>query len=124
MTDFYRPSIHCPSPIFLMRPIKKVEKTGKITIEYESKDEAVKDKTRKMYASIQTFQGTRTQVNEMTVWEDTATISCRYSPLIEKGCRIFEPISGKVYEIVNEPENINNKGIWQIFTVRRVITHV
>ena len=120
----YTPYGRNPSPLYLIRPIKKEDDLGKVQIVYEKPEEAMKIKNRKFYGTLQTFQGTKTNIDTQTVWEDTATISTRYNPLIEKLCRVYDPVNKKLYEVVNEPENIYNNNLFTVFTVKRVMSNV
>lgn len=79
-------------------------------------------------ANFKTYGGTETTSNGALVIEDTAQFVCWYRPDIKAGCRIvvLDPdagteTKGKVYEIIGEPENIENRFQFLKFKGRRVI---
>lgn len=57
-------------------------------------------------ASFRTFGGTDRDENGLYVVENTATIECWYDARIKADCHIYVPQTGKEYEIIGEPENI------------------
>lgn len=124
MSSPYTPYLRCPSPLYLIRPIKKEDDYGKITLVYESIEEAMANPNQKFYGIVQTYQGTKTTIDTQTVWEDTAQITTRYNPSIELLCKVYNPINRKLYEVVNEPENLYEQGLYTVFTVRRVESNV
>lgn len=68
--------------------------------------------------NFRSFGGTETQVNGLTVIEDTATVETWYDPRITAGCNI--QIDGLDYEILGTPENINRRNKWLVFKVRAI----
>ncbi len=120
--SFYTPAGYAPSPFYLLKQAKKVDDMGKITIIYETPEQAMQEKNRKFFATIKTFQGTKNQIDSQVIWEDTAELSTRFHPDIKHGCRVYDPVNRKTYEVVNEPENIGGQNLFTVFTVRRVIT--
>ena len=121
MSSTFAPYLRCPNPLYIIRPLKKVDTLGKISLSYETAEEAMGIAGRKFYGVVRTFQGTRTTLDTMTIWEDTAEISTRYNPQIERLCRVYDPVGGKMWEVVNEPENLYNQALYTIFTVKRVV---
>lgn len=71
------------------------------------------------YASFRQFGGTETTVNGLYSIEDTATVETWYNPVITSDCRVATTL-GAVYEIINEPENVEMRNQTMIFKVRRV----
>lgn len=74
------------------------------------------------------YGGTEVANNGILTIEDTATLVCWYSPLIRANCRVVRLADGKdeagkwraVYEIVSEPENIEQRNMFLQFKVQRV----
>lgn len=70
--------------------------------------------------NFRTFGGTERDVNGVYSIEDTAIVETWYDPAIKSDCRIAIRDSGAVYEIVNEPENVELRNQYLKFRVRRV----
>lgn len=66
---------------------------------------AVKDGVT-IYGSFRTFGGTERSINGVYSIENTATVDTWFRPDITSACRIYVPDSGKTYDILGEPENI------------------
>ena len=71
-----------------------------------------------IFGSFKTYGGTETNVNGLTVVEDTAKIETWYRPDITSECRVA--VHGAVYEIIGDPENIELRNQYLLFKVRRV----
>lgn len=77
-------------------------------------------------ANFKTYGGTEKTDNGILSVEDTAQILCRYRPDIKSDCRIvlldgFENTeNAKCYEILGEPENIEQRNMFLKFKVRRI----
>lgn len=70
--------------------------------------------------NFRTFGGTEREVNGVYSVVDTAIIETWYSPAIKSDCRVVIRDSGAVYEIINEPENIELRNQYMKFRVQRV----
>ena len=111
MSD-YRPSSPFVTPIMLIIP------------EYAT----VKGLRRKAYpesgpviwCSFKTYGGTERNENDVYAIEDTAKVETYFRPDIKADCRIMLAESGAMYDIINEPENINMRNQHCAFKVRRV----
>lgn len=108
----YRPASPFVTPIMLITPtytsVKGVQKktypdTGPI-----------------IWCSFKTYGGTERNENDVYVIEDTAKVETYFRPDIKADCRIMLAESGAVYDIINEPENINMRNQYCAFKVRRV----
>jgi len=74
------------------------------------------------------YGGTEVNTNGVLAVEDTATLVCWYDPAFAAGCRIVRLADGKdaqgkwraVYEIIGEPENIEQRNMILQFKVKRV----
>lgn len=58
--------------------------------------------------SWKTYGGTEQTVNGMLMIADTAVMECWYDPRIVSGCRVRLK-SGALYEIIGEPEDIDQR---------------
>ena len=79
-----------------------------------------------LWANFKTFGGTEKTDNGIITVEDTAQIVCWYRPDITSGCRVVlldgteDSDNAKCYEILGEPENIEQRNMFLKFKVRRV----
>lgn len=73
-----------------------------------------------IYGSFKTYGGTEHAVNGIYSIEDTANIETWFRPDIKSDCRIKRVEDGAVYEIINEPEDINFRHQFMKFKVKRV----
>jgi len=72
------------------------------------------------YGSFKTYGGTEKTTNDVYSIEDTAIIECWYNPDIKSDCRVKVCQTGAVYDIINEPENINMRNQYLKFKVKRI----
>lgn len=68
--------------------------------------------------SFKTYGGTETVSNNTLVIEDTANIETWYRPDITSGSQL--KLGSKVYEVIGEPENIEQRNQFLKFKVRGV----
>lgn len=73
-----------------------------------------------IFANFKTYGGTEKVVNDVLVVEDTADIVCWYHPDITSGCRVKRLTDNAIYEIIGEPENIEQRNMILKFKCRRV----
>lgn len=73
-----------------------------------------------IFANFKTKGGTETDINGVYGILDTAQIVTWYRKDITADCRIVRLPDGAVYEVIGEPENVNNRGQFVIFKVERV----
>lgn len=73
-----------------------------------------------VFASFKTYGGSETNVNDVYTIIDTATVTTWYNPLITSECRIALMDNSKIYEVINEPENIEMRNQFMQFKVKRV----
>lgn len=120
----YRLNIENPIPLVLLIPTYQtsygVEKPIYPTIE-ESLN--VRDESNNcinlFFGSFKTYGGTERDINGKYLIEDTANIETYFRPDIKSNCRIAVAQTGAIYEIINEPENINMRNQFLKFKVRR-----
>ena len=72
-----------------------------------------------IYGSFKTYGGTERDVNGVYSIEDTANIETWYRPDIKSDCRI-KLETGEIYDIINEPEDIERRHQFMKFKVKRV----
>lgn len=72
------------------------------------------------FGSFRTFGGTERIRNDVYTLEDTATIDCWYDPSIKADCAVYVCDTGRTYEIIGTPENIDLRNQYMSFKVRRV----
>lgn len=75
-----------------------------------------------IFGSFKTYGGTFVKEktnNGLFTIEDTARIETWYRPDITSGCRI-KLANGAIYDVINEPENIEMRNQFCKFSVRRV----
>ena len=70
--------------------------------------------------NFKTYGGTETIVDGVMEIIDTATVTTWYDPAITAGCRIMLAQSGAEYDIIGEPEDIEQRHMIMRFKVRRV----
>ncbi len=69
---------------------------------------------------FKTYGGTEKNINDVYSIEDTANIETWYRPDIKSDCQIKLADTDAVYEVMNEPENIDMRNQYCKFKVRRV----
>ena len=74
----------------------------------------------RLNCSFKTYGGTETTVNDIYSIVDTVNVETWYRPDIKGDCRIKNLQTGKVYEIIGEPENIDMRNQFVKFKVRAV----
>lgn len=108
------------TPCMLLSPVES-NVLGVVKKDYE------KDGLR-FNCNWKSYGGTEVINNDVLTIEDTATLVCWYTPLIRASCRVVRLADGKdeagkwraVYEIVSEPENIEQRNMLMQFKVQRV----
>lgn len=73
-----------------------------------------------MFCSFRTFGGTERMTNDLYTIEDTATLNTWFHPSITADCRIYICDTGKTYEIVGTPENIDMRNQYLSIKVRAI----
>lgn len=107
----YRPKDNFNAPLVLLTPTyTSVSGVSKKT--YPTTGDVI-------FGSFKTYGGTERDVNGVYSIEDTAIIETWYDPRIKSDCRI-KLESGAVYDIINEPEDIEQRHQFMKFKVRRV----
>lgn len=73
-----------------------------------------------IYCSFKTYGGTEKDINGRYVIYDTANVVTWFRPDIQSDCRLKRMSDGALFEILNEPENIEMKNQYVKFKVQRI----
>lgn len=107
----FKPDLPYTTPLFYHAPIYKTVKG--VAQKFPS------DTGRLFYCTFKTFGGTETVVNGVTVVEDTAAVETWFDPdILAEG--FVKDESGKVYEILGTPEDIEQRHLHMKFKIRAV----
>lgn len=115
----YRPELNDTIPLVLLKPTHKTT-SGVTTKVFPNVDEALKDESNLFFGTFKTYGGTERDVNGVYSIEDTANIETWYRDDIKSDCRIARANDKVVFDIINDPEDINQRHQFLIFKVRRV----
>lgn len=113
-----------PIPLILLIPTyKNVSGVSKPT--YPTIQETLEVKDNKgnsinlFFGSFKTYGGTERDVNGVYSIEDTANIETMYRPDIKANCRVARE-DGATYDIISEPEDIEQRHQFLKFKVKRI----
>lgn len=122
----YNLKITNPIPLILLIPTK-IEKIKGVTKKiYPTIEKALSEKDENnnpiniFFGSFKTYGGTEKTVNGVYSIEDTANIETWYRPDITSNCRIARANDGAIFDIINEPEDINQRHQFLKFKIKRV----
>lgn len=73
-----------------------------------------------IFANLKSYGGTERVSNGLLVIEDTTVLTTWYRPDIAANCRVRIVQTGALYEIMNEPENLEMRNQILICKLRRV----
>lgn len=73
-----------------------------------------------IYVNFKTYGGTESVSNDVLSVIDTAQITCWWRPDIKSDCRLVRLKDGAAFEILGEPENLEQRDQILYFKVRRV----
>lgn len=115
----YRPDLSNQIPLVLLVPTyTNVSGVNKTT--YPTVQAALQNNNNLFYGSFKTYGGTERDVNGVYSIIDTANIETWYRPDITSNCRVARANDGAIFEIINEPEDINQRHQFLKFKVRRI----
>ena len=110
----------------MFRPAKSNQMTTSLQL-LIPKTETVLGVTKKIYVedftfscNFSTYGGTESVSNDILSVIDTAEVVCWYNPRIMSDCRVKKLDNGAVYDIIGEPENLENRNMLMQFKIRRV----
>lgn len=112
MADF-RPNLPFTTPLILLKPT--YQKVGGV----RSKVIPDLSEGEQISGSFKTYGGTETTIDGIYSITDTAEIETWYRPDITSEC-LIALVTGEKYEIMNTPENINQRNQFLKFKVKRV----
>lgn len=115
----YKPVLDNTIPLVLLVPMYTTV-SGVRRKTYPTVIEALKNKNNLFFGNFKTYGGTEREVNGVYSIEDTANIETWYRPDITSECRIGVANTEAVYDIINEPENVNMRNQFLKFKIRRV----
>lgn len=111
----YKPAVPFATAMKLLTPTVTNVRGARVK-EYPSPD----DVQTVFFGSFRTFGGTERMANEIYTIEDTATIDTWYDPNITADCRVYVCQTGKTYEVIGTPENIDMRNQYASFKVRAI----
>jgi hypothetical protein len=100
------------TPVKLLIPIGTERYNGVNRCTYSTDGDVI-------FVNWKSYGGTETTVNGVYSILDTALITTWYRPDIAANCRLLRE-DGAIYEIMNEPENIEMQNVFLTFKVQRV----
>ncbi len=106
----YRPSEPFSTPVMLFNPTYETVK-GVAVKKYPEQGELI-------MCCFKTYGGTETTVNEQLTVVDTANVETWYRPDITSASQLR--LGAKVYEVIGEPEDIEQRHQFLKFKVRGV----
>ena len=115
----YKPDLTNQIPLILLIPTYTTI-SGVTKKTFPSITEALKDNDKLFFGSVKTYGGTEKDVNGVYSVIDTANIETWFRPDIKSDCRIARANDGAIFEIINEPEDINQRHQFLKFKVKRV----
>lgn len=95
--------------------VEKYEKTNGVSkpIYKEASDSII-------YCNFKTYGGTERTENGRYIIEDTANIVTWFRPDIKSDCQLIRLSDNAVFEILNEPEDIDQMHIYSKFKIKRI----
>ncbi len=117
MARYYRPSMPFNVPMKLLVPSSVVIKGT--TKKVFPNPEDVPD-SEIFFASFRTFGGTENTRDGVYTLINTAVIDTWYRPDIKADCQIYLCENGQIYEILNDPEDVDMRHQYLKFKVRKV----
>lgn len=121
----YRPNLENQIPLVLLIPtVTTVSGVTKKTYPTVAEALLVQDEqgnnTNIFFGSFKTYGGTERDVNGVYSIEDTANIETWFRPDITSNCRVARANDEAIFDIINEPEDINQRHQFLKFKVKRV----
>lgn len=110
----YKPKTAFTVPLILLMPTE-TKINGVVTKTYPTVENGIR-----INGSFKTYGGTETAVNGLLSIVDTAEVETWFRPEIKANCVIVLANTNAKYEIISEPENINEANQFLKFKVQRV----
>lgn len=115
----YMPDLANSISLVLLTPTTQ-NVSGVLKKTFPTVQQALQNTDNIFYGTFKTYGGTERDENGVYSIIDTATIECYYRPDIKSNCKIARADDGAIFEIINEPEDINQKHQFLKFKVKRV----
>lgn len=115
----YKPDLSNSIPLFLLIPTKSTEIGVTKKVYPKLEDILVQDSPNLFFGTFKSYGGTEKIINGIYSIIDTANIETWYRPDIKSDCKIALE-DGSIYEIINEPENINRRNQFLKFKIKRI----
>ena len=115
----YRLDVVDPIPLVLLTPTY-TDEFGVDKKTFPTIAEALKDENNLFFGSFKSYGGTERDVNGIYSVEDTANVETWYRPDIKSNCRVARANDEAIFDIINEPEDINMRHQFLKFKVKRV----
>lgn len=109
----YRPRKKFTTPLLHYELERKEKIQGSVVKIY-------KEQPTSFFGSFATYGGTPIDSNGVLAIEDTAKIETWYNPQITSESRIQLAQSGETYEVMGEPEDLEERHIFMKMKVKRV----
>lgn len=112
----YRPpqAAEMTTPLILQIPTQTANVLGVRT------KQGYTDAAGVIFANFKTYGGTEQLVDGILEIIETAEVVCWYRPDVQSNCRIKRATDGAVYEILGDPENIEQRNQFLKFKLQRV----
>jgi hypothetical protein len=114
----YKPDMNDFIPLILLKPTTEMV-SGVLEKTFPTVENALGDNSNIFYGSFTTYGGTERDINGIYSLIDTANILTWYRPDITTDCRIAVAETGDIYDIINQPENLNMRNQYLKFKVKR-----
>lgn len=119
VSKIFKPSLPFNVPFVLLTPTTTTV-SGVLKKTFPTMAEALEDTRNIIYCSFKTYGGTERDVNGVYSIIDTANVETWYRPDIQSDCRVARATDGAMFEIINEPENINMMNQFLRFKLKRI----
>ena len=104
--------LNTPMKLMIVKEYQKTNGVSKAI--YEEANDSI------IYCNFKTYGGTERTENGRYVIEDTADIVTWFRPDINSDCQLIRLSDNAKFEIINEPENIDQANMYSKFKIRRI----
>lgn len=114
----YRPEMNFNVAMVILRP-QTIKVQGSIRKKYPKPEEINFDDCL-FFGNFKTYGGTETTSNGVITIQDTVIVNTWYRPDITSDCRIYVCNTGRQYDIISPPENIDMRNMYLQFKMQAV----
>lgn len=115
----YKPNLDNLIPLVLLIPTT-TKTNGVLKNNYPTVEAALENENNLFFGSFKTYGGTERDVNGVYSIIDTANIETWFRPDIQSNCRVARANDNAIFEIINEPEDIDQRHQFLKFKVKRI----